>query len=107
MLDLLVRGGDVVTPQGVGQWDVAIEGERIVALALPEQRLEASRVMDATGKIGGTGVGEPHTHLAHFISLNLEENHQTREPEANTPRTDFVVTSSPIVFYFPPREIDT
>jgi len=36
MLDLLIRGGDVVTPQGVGRWDVAIEGERIVALGLPE-----------------------------------------------------------------------
>ena len=29
MLDLVVRGGDVVTPQGVGRWDVAVEGERI------------------------------------------------------------------------------
>ena len=49
MLDLVIRGGDVVTPQGVGRWDVAIEGERIVALGVPEQGLQAGRVIDATG----------------------------------------------------------
>ena len=31
MLDLIIRGGDVVTPQGVGDFDVAISGENIAA----------------------------------------------------------------------------
>ena len=35
MLDLVIRGGQVITPQGVGTWDVGIEGERIVAVAAP------------------------------------------------------------------------
>lgn len=35
MLDLVIRGGQVVTPQGVGAWDVGLEGERIVAVAVP------------------------------------------------------------------------
>src|SRR2546422_11742128 len=74
MLDLLIRGGDVVTPQGVGRWDVAIEGERIVALGLPELGLEAGRVIDATGKIGGPGGIEPHTHLPRLISMQPEGN---------------------------------
>ena len=26
MLDLVIRGGQVVTPQGVGAWDVGVEG---------------------------------------------------------------------------------
>jgi hypothetical protein len=30
MIDLVVRGDTVVTPQGVGAYDIAIEGERIV-----------------------------------------------------------------------------
>ena len=30
MIDLVVRGDTVVTPQGVGAYDRAIEGERIV-----------------------------------------------------------------------------
>ena len=35
MIDLVIRGGSVVTPDGVGVWDVAIEGERIAAVAAP------------------------------------------------------------------------
>ena len=31
MLDMLIQGGRVVTPAGVGDWDVGIEGEKIVA----------------------------------------------------------------------------
>ncbi len=33
MVDLVVRGDTVVTPQGVGAYDIAIAGERIVAVA--------------------------------------------------------------------------
>ena len=29
MLDLVIKGGQVVTPMGVGEWDVAIEGEKL------------------------------------------------------------------------------
>ena len=32
MLDLIIRGGQVVTPQGVGSFDVAVEGETIAAV---------------------------------------------------------------------------
>ena len=69
MLDLLVSGGDVVTPQGVGKWDVAVKGERIVAVGLPEAGVEAGRVIDASGKVVVPGGIEPHTHLAHFIAM--------------------------------------
>ena len=65
MIDLIIRGGQVVTPWGVGGWDVAIEGERIVAVAeegtLP---VEAGRVIDAAGKIVVPGGIEPHAHVA-------------------------------------------
>ena len=33
MLDLVIRGGQVITPQGVGRWDVGIEGEQIAVVA--------------------------------------------------------------------------
>ena len=35
MLDLIIRGGEVVTPQGVAKADVAIKGEMIAAVAAP------------------------------------------------------------------------
>ena len=37
MLDMLIRGGRVVTPAGSGDWDVGIVGEKIVSVAFPEQ----------------------------------------------------------------------
>src|SRR2546426_48719 len=100
MLDLLIRGGDVVTPQGVGRWDVAIEGERIVALGLPEVGLEAGRVIDATGKIVVPGGIEPHTHLAHFISMQPEENLHTLGPEEDTRGMVFGGTTTHVDFCF-------
>ncbi len=64
MLDLLIRGGLVVTPWGVGNWDVAIQGERTVAVAEPGAiEAEAARVIDASGKIVVPGGIEPHAHI--------------------------------------------
>jgi dihydroorotase-like cyclic amidohydrolase len=36
MFDLIIRGGDFVTPQGVVSGDVAIRGEAIAAIAKAE-----------------------------------------------------------------------
>ena len=64
MLDLIIRGGRVVTPEGVGELDVGIQGERIAAVALPGTlNVEAARTIDATGKIVLPGGIEPHTHI--------------------------------------------
>jgi len=100
MLDLLIRGGDVVTPQGVGKWDVAVQGERIVAVGVPDARLEAGRVLDATGKIVVPGGVEPHTHLAHFISMHPEENFHTLGPEDDTRGMVFGGTTTHVDFCF-------
>ena len=64
MLDLIIRGGRVVTPSGVGNWDVAVQGEKIVAVSQPDSiDLEASKVVDASGKIVVPGGIEPHAHI--------------------------------------------
>src|SRR5512133_963322 len=63
MLDLIIRGGQVVAPHGVGTWDVATVGEKIVALAVPGTRTEdAVRIVDAEGKIVVPGGIDPHNH---------------------------------------------
>ena len=64
MLDMIVRGGQVVTPHGVAGVDVAIQDGKIVALAHPGVlEAEVKRVIDATGKIVLPGGIEPHTHI--------------------------------------------
>tara|TARA_B100000315_G_scaffold151163_1_gene139976 strand:- start:8909 stop:10333 length:1425 start_codon:yes stop_codon:yes gene_type:complete len=65
MLDLIIRGGRVVAPWGVGDWDVAVQGEKIVALAAPGTLTDdVVRVIDASGKIVVPGGIEPHAHIA-------------------------------------------
>ena len=65
MIDLVIRGGQVVTPWGVGEWDVAVQGEKIVAVAEPGTLpAEAGRILDASGKIVVPGGIEPHAHIA-------------------------------------------
>ena len=65
MLDLIVRGGQVVTPMGVGEWDVGVQGEKVVAVAAPGTLTDdVGRVIDAAGKIVVPGGIEPHAHIS-------------------------------------------
>ena len=64
MIDLIIRGGQVVTPWGVGDWDVAVDGEKIAAVAVPGSiPAESVRVLDAAGKVVVPGGIEPHAHI--------------------------------------------
>src|SRR5215510_5327843 len=64
MLDLIIRGGQVVTPQAVGEMDVGVQGEKIVAVGWPGTLAAgAGREIDARGKIVIPGGIEPHAHI--------------------------------------------
>ncbi len=69
MIDLLLRGDTVVTPQGTGPYDIAVAGERIVAVTAPGaiSLPEATRVIDAKGKIVIPGGIDPHVHCKWFL----------------------------------------
>ena len=62
MFDLIIRGGDVVTPEGVVRGDVAVAGETIAAIATPGTLSAdtAKHVIDATGHIVMPGGIDPH-----------------------------------------------
>ena len=64
MFDLIIRGDQVVTPQGTGAWDICILGETIAAIAAPGNfdDNQASQVIDAKGKIVIPGGIDPHIH---------------------------------------------
>jgi dihydropyrimidinase len=100
MLDLIVRGGQVVTPEGVGALDVGVEGERIVLIGAPGSLPSAGRVIDATGKIVVPGGVEPHAHLAHAIMSHPDEPLTTMGPEDDTRGMAFGGTTTHVDFVF-------
>jgi dihydroorotase-like cyclic amidohydrolase len=64
MLDLIIKGGQVVTPQDAAVMDVGVQGDKIVAVGWPGTlAADAARVIDATGKIVVPGGIEPHAHI--------------------------------------------
>src|SRR5687767_8982126 len=61
-LDLIVRGGTLVTDGGTHRMDVGVADGRIVAVGdLAERR--AARVLDAAGCLVLPGLVDPHTHM--------------------------------------------
>ena len=60
----LIKGGTVVTPGGVGEFDIWISGETIAAVTEPGAiPAGAEPVIDATGKLVVPGGVEPHAHI--------------------------------------------
>jgi len=81
MLDIIIRGGDVVTPQGVVKGDVAVKGETIAAVTAPGVLTDAARIIDAAGKIVMPGGIDPHVHMAHPFRIPTGEELLTRGPD--------------------------
>lgn len=100
MHDLLIVDGTVVTPGATQALDVAVDGERIVALephgGLPR---EARKVVDAAGCLVIPGGIDPHVHYA----MNFEGILTTEGPEfsaaaahgGNTMVIDFAFQAPP------------
>jgi dihydropyrimidinase len=87
MLDLLIRGGHVVTPDTDVDADVGVLDGKIVSISLPTPTPtppEARHTIDASGKLVVPGGIEPHAHLAHYISMRTESEMYTLGPEEDT-----------------------
>lgn len=76
-VDLLISGGTVVTDAWTGPASVAVQGDRIVALFLPQEsvsHLRVGRQVDATGLLVLPGGVDPHCHVAvpigEFVTLD-------------------------------------
>lgn len=62
MIDLLIRGGSVVTPEQVYAADVAVVGEEIVAIGSDLER-DAAQIVDASGAFLFPGIIDAHVHF--------------------------------------------
>ena len=59
-MDLVIKNGTIVTPQGTIHADVGIQGERISAIG---QNLTGAEELDAAGRYVIPGAIDPHVHL--------------------------------------------
>jgi len=100
MLDLLIKNGQVVTPQGAGAWEIAVQDGKIAAVAAPGTFREATRVIDAAGKVVVPGGVEPHTHLAHRIQMHPDDDLHTLGPEDDSRGMAFGGTTTHVDFAF-------
>ncbi|WP_434480326.1 amidohydrolase family protein [Gemmatimonas sp.] len=75
-VDLLIVNGTVIdgtnTPGRIA--DVAVRGDRIVAIGNSLSRTGATRVIDATGKVVSPGFIDLHAHLEPLLELPLMES---------------------------------
>ncbi|HKV44822.1 MAG TPA: amidohydrolase family protein [bacterium] len=60
--DLLIRGGEVVTPDAVRRLDIGVADGRIAALGAPGTLAGAERTVDAEGRVVLPGVIDVHLH---------------------------------------------
>jgi dihydropyrimidinase len=100
MFDLIIRGGQVVTPHGAGNWDIAIAGEKIALIGAADPEAHAGRIIDATGKIVLPGGIEPHAHLASGIGMHPGAGLMTLGPEEDTVGMAFGGTTTHLDFCF-------
>ncbi len=79
MLDLIIRGDRVVTPEGCGAFDICVQGEKIAAVTGPGILADdqAHDVIDARGKIVIPGGIDPHIHSLWHIPP-LEEGGEAK-----------------------------
>ena len=98
MLDLLIRGGEVVTSQGVGKWSVGVQGEKIAFIGTDEHAPQAGRTIDASGKIVVPGGIEPHAHLDIYDLTNPDAGVSTLGPEEDTRGMAFGGTTTHLDF---------
>lgn len=68
-VDLLIRGGTIVTPAEVIAADIAVSEGRIQAIGDSRYMPEAARTIDATGRHVLPGVVDPHCHLGYLETL--------------------------------------
>jgi len=63
MFATLIRGADLVTPDGIEPKSIAIEDGKIAAVVAPGAAIAAREEIDATGKLVMPGLVDAHVHL--------------------------------------------
>ena len=71
--DLIIHGGNIVTPDGTSKADIAIANGKILSIGQQSSMLKAARQIDATGRYVMAGIIDPHAHLGYMDTLEAVE----------------------------------
>ena len=73
-MDLLIKGGKIVTARGTFEADIAVQDGIIKALG-KDLDVPADKIVDATGKLVLPGAIDAHTHLAMPFGGTVSADH--------------------------------
>lgn len=77
VVDMLVKGGKLVSPEGVFSASIAIDGGKIVGVGNDATLPTGNKVLNADGKYIFPGVIDPHTHPGGQRPFDLDIKTQT------------------------------
>ena len=104
MLDLIIKGGQVVTTHGVEQLEIGVKDGEVVVLAHPGViTAQACLTIDAVGMIVTPGGIEPHAHILFPVPRRWtgQGGVLTQSPEAATRAAAFGGTTTVVDFAYP------
>src|SRR6266536_1073339 len=94
-LDLVIKGGQVVTGEGVKRIAIGVKDGKIVALGSDEGFDSARQVIDASGKYVLPGLVDPENHLGTQRPLKDSMSSETRAAAAGGVTTWGIMQASP------------
>lgn len=71
-MDLIIRGGTVVTADSQQMWDVGVHDGKVAAVGTPGSLPDAASVIEADGLLVLPGLVDPHVHFGHRVRIDGE-----------------------------------
>jgi N-acyl-D-amino-acid deacylase len=98
--DTIIHGGTVIDGTGAPRRpaDIAIAGDRIVAIAEPGTLTGAASRVDATGKIVAPGFIDVHTHDDHALLSKPDMSYKASQGVATVVAGNCGISLAPLVF---------
>lgn len=94
-LDMMIKGGQVVTKDGVRKLAIGVKDGKVAVLARDESLLSSQETIDASGKYVLPGVVDPENHLGTIRPLKDSLTSETRAAAAGGVTTWGLMQASP------------
>ena len=94
-LDMMIKGGQVVTKDGVKKLAIGVKDGKVAVLAPDESLLSSQQTIDASGKYVLPGVVDPENHLGTIRPLKDSLTSETRAAAAGGVTTWGLMQASP------------